>query len=257
MPEHVTALPGKGITARVDGAAIAIGTVRWFTELGIDTTAVAIAATRLAEHGQTPVAVAMNGHAVGVLGLRDQPTPAARDAVAHLRTLGISVAMVTGDRAEAAQAIARELGITEVHAETKPEDKARLVADARSRGHVVAMVGDGLNDAPALAGADLGIAIGTGADVAQAAADVILIQGGIAGLPIALDLARRTLRTIRENLAWAFIYNLVGIPVAAGVLVPITGWSLSPVMASAAMALSSVSVLVNSLRLRHALRRRL
>ena len=116
---------------------------------------------------------------------------------------------------------------------------------------------DGLNDAPALAGADLGIAIGTGADVAQAAADVILIQGGIAGLPIALDLARRTLRTIRENLAWAFMYNLVGIPVAAGVLVPITGWSLSPVMASAAMALSSVSVLVNSLRLRHALRRRL
>ncbi len=257
MPEQVTALPGKGITAQVDGAAIAIGTVRWFTELGIDTTAVAIAATRLAHQGQTPVAVAMNGHAVGVLGLRDQPTPAARDAVAHLRTLGISVAMVTGDRVEAAQAIAQELGITEVHAETKPEDKARLVAEARSRGHVVAMVGDGLNDAPALAGADLGIAIGTGADVAQAAADVILIQGGIAGLPIALDLARRTLRTIRENLAWAFMYNLVGIPVAAGLLVPITGWSLSPVLASAAMALSSVSVLMNSLRLRHALRRRL
>lgn len=257
MPEQVTALPGKGITARVDGAVIAIGTVRWFSELGIDTTAVAIAATRMAQQGQTPVVVAMNGHAVGVLGLRDQPTPAARDAVAHLRTLGIAVAMVTGDRAEAAQAIAQELGITEVHAETKPEDKARLVAEARSRGHVVAMVGDGLNDAPALAGADLGIAIGTGADVAQAAADVILIQGGIAGLPIALDLARRTLRTIRENLAWAFMYNLVGIPVAAGVLVPVTGWSLSPVLASAAMALSSVSVLVNSLRLRHALRRRL
>jgi Cu+-exporting ATPase len=137
-----------------------------------------------------------------------------------------------------------------VIAEVRPEDKARVVAEERARGRTVAMVGDGINDAPALAGAHVGVAIGTGTDIAIAAADVALLRGGIAGLPTALRLARRTLTTIRQNLFWAFVYNVLGIPIAAGVLAPWTGWTLSPVLASAAMSLSSVSVLMNSLRLR-------
>jgi Cu+-exporting ATPase len=164
--------------------------------------------------------------------------------------MGIDVAMVTGDRLRTARAVAAELGITRIHAEVKPEDKARIVFEESARGRVVAMVGDGINDAPALAGAHLGVAVGSGTDVAVAAADIVLLRGGIAGLPMALGLARATLRTIRQNLFWAFVYNVVGIPIAAGLLYPFTGWLLSPVLASAAMSLSSVSVLTNSLRLR-------
>lgn len=168
--------------------------------------------------------------------------------------MNVETAMVTGDRQEPAQALANEVGIAVVYAQASPTDKARIVADRRSRGQTVAMVGDGLNDAPALTGADVGIAIGTGTDVAQAAGEIVLVEGGIAALPTALRLARQIMRTTRQNLAWAFVYNLVGIPLAAGALIPITGWSLSPVVASVAMALSSVSVLANSLRLRRALR---
>jgi Cu+-exporting ATPase len=164
--------------------------------------------------------------------------------------MGLEVAMVTGDRTSTAGAVARELGIDRVLAEVRPEDKARVVAEQRARGRVVAMVGDGVNDAPALAGAHVGVAIGSGTDIAVAAADIALLRGGITGLPVALRLARRTLRTIRQNLFWAFVYNVIGIPIAAGALSVWTGWSLSPVLASAAMSLSSVSVLLNSLRLR-------
>jgi len=158
--------------------------------------------------------------------------------------------MVSGDRAGTARAVADELGVRGVFAEVKPEDKARIVAERRAAGRKVAMVGDGINDAPALASADVGIAIGSGTDVAVAAADVALLRGGIAGLPTALRLGRATLATIRQNLFWAFFYNAIGIPIAAGLLYPWTGWLLSPVLASAAMSLSSVSVLGNSLRLR-------
>jgi len=164
--------------------------------------------------------------------------------------MGIEVAMVTGDRRATALAIAAELGIDRVIAEVLPHQKAEVVATERAAGRTVAMVGDGINDAPALAAAHVGVAIGTGTDVAVAAADVALLRGGITQLPVALRLARRTLRTIRQNLFWAFVYNVVGIPVAAGALYAATGWLLSPVLASAAMSLSSVSVLVNSLRLR-------
>ena len=157
--------------------------------------------------------------------------------------MGIDVAMVTGDRARTARAIGLELGIDDVIAEVKPEDKARVVFEQREKGHVVAMVGDGINDAPALAGAHVGIAIGTGADVAVAAADVALMRGGIAGLPTALRLGRATLRTIRQNLFWAFVYNIVGIPLAAFGM-------LNPMLAGAAMAFSSVSVVANALTLR-------
>ena len=158
--------------------------------------------------------------------------------------------MVTGDRERTARGIAGELGIERVFAEVRPEDKARIVADERAWGRIVAMVGDGINDAPALAGAHVGVAIGTGTDIAVAAADIALLRGGIGSLPRALRLARGTLRTIRQNLFWAFIFNVIGIPIATGVLYPVTGWLLSPILASAAMALSSVSVLTNSLRLR-------
>jgi P-type Cu+ transporter len=164
--------------------------------------------------------------------------------------MGIDVAMVTGDRTETARAVANDLGIDRVFAEVRPEAKAKVVADERARGRMVAMVGDGINYAPALAAAHVGIAIGTGTDIAVAAADIALLRGGIASLPQAFRLARSTLRTIRQNLFWAFVYNVVGIPIAAGALYPATGWLLSPILASAAMSLSSVSVLANSLRLR-------
>jgi Cu+-exporting ATPase len=158
--------------------------------------------------------------------------------------------MVSGDRRRTAEAVAAELGIDRVFAEVRPEGKAQIVADERARGRRVAMVGDGINDAPALAAADVGVAIGTGTDIAVATADIALLRGSIGALPRALRLARATLRTIRRNLFWAFIYNVIGIPVAAGLFYPFTGWLLSPILASAAMALSSVSVLLNSLALR-------
>jgi Cu+-exporting ATPase len=194
--------------------------------------------------------VAVDGRLAGLVAVADRPTEEARRAVAAMAELGVDVAMVTGDRAGAARAVADELGIRAVFAEVRPEDKARIVREQRAAGRRVAMVGDGINDAPALAGADVGIALGSGTDIAVASADVALIRGGIAGLPVALGLARATLRTIRQNLFWAFIYNVIGIPIAAGLLYPFTGWLLSPVLASAAMSLSSVSVLTNSLRLR-------
>jgi Cu+-exporting ATPase len=164
--------------------------------------------------------------------------------------------MVSGDRPSTARAVAREIGIERVIAGATPTDKADVVVSERAQGRIVAMVGDGINDAPALAIAHVGVAVGSGADVALAAADIALLRGGIAGLSRALRLARATLRTIRQNLFWAFAYNVVGIPIAAGALYPLTGWSLSPVLASAAMSLSSVSVLANSLRLRRFERQR-
>ncbi len=251
-----TVVPGHGLSAQVDGRTVAIGTTAWLQGLGVAVDAVASDAERLGQAGRTPLIVAIDGVAAGILGVLDTPTPAARQAVSDLLTLGINVAMVTGDRAAVAEAVARDLGITTVHAQTTPERKAALVTEAQARGRVVAMVGDGLNDAPAVAGADLGIAMGSGTQVAQAAADVVLAHGGIAALPTALHIARATTRAIRQNLVWAFAFNLLGIPIAAGVLVPVTGWSLSPMIASAAMALSSTMVLLNAGRLRFALRRR-
>jgi len=170
--------------------------------------------------------------------------------VQALRDMQIDVAMVTGDRERTARAVARELGIERVFAEVRPEHKAEFVNAERAHGRHVAMVGDGINDAPALAAADVGIAVGSGTDIAVATADIALLRGGIDALPCALALSRRTVRTIRENLFWAFVYNLIGIPLAAGVLYPSLGIQLSPMFASAAMSLSSVSVLANSLRLR-------
>ncbi|KYF73099.1 heavy metal translocating P-type ATPase [Sorangium cellulosum] len=241
---------GHGIEARVAGRLVRAGNAAWLQRAGVATDALEAAAERLAAQGRTPSFVAVDGQLAGLVAVADRPTEEARRAVAALRQLGVEVAMVTGDRAGAARAVAEELGIRDVFAEVRPEDKARIVREQRAAGRRVAMVGDGINDAPALASADVGVALGSGTDIAVAAADVALLRGGIARLPTALALARATLRTIRQNLFWAFVYNVIGIPIAAGLLYPLTGWLLSPVLASAAMSLSSVSVLGNSLRLR-------
>ena len=245
--EDFRAEPGLGVAATVAGRRVHVGTAGWLARAGIDTEALDTAAEALASRGRTPALVAVDGALAGLIAVADRPADGAREVVAALRDLGITVTMVTGDRPGTARAVAAELGIAAVVAGVRPEEKARVVADERDRGRTVAMVGDGINDAPALAAAHVGIAVGTGTDIAIAAADVALLRGGIAGLPTALRLARRTLATIRQNLFWAFIYNVLGIPLAAGVLAPWTGWTLSPVLASAAMSLSSVSVLMNSL----------
>lgn len=241
---------GRGIEARINGQLVRIGTSAYLRASGADPTSGEMKAEELARRGRTPFFVAVDGALAGIVAVADPPSNEAKEALGALRDMGIVVAMVTGDRVSTAGAIASELGIHDVQAEVKPEDKARTVAEERAKGRFVAMVGDGVNDAPALAAAHVGVAIGTGADVALAAADIALLHGGIAGLATALRLGRATLRTIRQNLFWAFVYNIVGIPLAAGLFYPWTGWQLSPVIASAAMSMSSVSVLANSLRLR-------
>ena len=245
-----SAVAGAGVEGTVDGHLVRIGTRAWLERAGTSTHALEFQAHSLARLGRTPSFVSVDGALAGLITVADRPTKDAKQVLDGLRALGLEIAMVSGDRKETAEAIASELGITRVFAEVKPEDKAELVAQERSRGRRVAMVGDGINDAPALAAADVGVAVGGANDIATAAADIALLHGGITGLPTAFALARRTLRTIRENLFWAFVYNVLGIPVAAGALYAISGWQLSPVFASAAMSLSSVSVLANSLRLR-------
>lgn len=255
-PDQFRAEAGGGIAARVQGRQVHIGTARYLAENGVDAMPLEAEARSLAAKGNTPSFVAIEGNLAGLVAVADLPTAEAKHAIDALHTLGVRVAMVTGDREATAHAVARELGIDEVFAEVRPEDKARIVADERAKGRIVAMVGDGINDAPALASAHVGIAVASGTDIAVAAADIALLRGGIASLPVALGLSRATLRTIRQNLFWAFVYNIVGIPIAAGALYPLTGWLLSPVLASAAMSLSSVSVLLSSLRLRRYLAQR-
>ncbi|HSK01761.1 MAG TPA: heavy metal translocating P-type ATPase [Kofleriaceae bacterium] len=247
--------PGAGVEGRVGVERVRIGTRAWLAAAGISTGSLDARADALASGGRTPSFVAIDGRLAGLVAVADRPAAEAARAIAELRELGIEVAMVTGDRLGTARAVAAAIGIERVFAELRPEDKARIVAEERARGRTVAMVGDGINDAPALAGAHVGVAIGTGTDIAVAAADIALLRGGIGALPRALRLARATLRTIRQNLFWAFLYNVIGIPIAAGALYPVTGWLLSPVLASAAMSLSSVSVLASSLRLRRFERR--
>jgi Cu+-exporting ATPase len=249
-PDAFLAEAGRGVVARVHEREVRIGTSSYLAEHGVEIAALEPTAAALAAAGGTPSFVAVDGALAGLVAVADRPTAEAREAVGELRRLGVRVAMVTGDREATARAVARELGIDEVRAEVRPEDKARIVRDERARGRVVAMVGDGINDAPALASAHVGVAVANGSDIAVAAADVALLRGGIAALPTALRLARATLATIRRNLFWAFVYNVIGIPIAAGALHAWTGWLLSPVLASLAMSLSSVSVLLSSLRLR-------
>ncbi|NLH76041.1 MAG: HAD-IC family P-type ATPase [Acidobacteria bacterium] len=207
---------------------------------------------RLAAEGKTAAYAAVDGRLAGLFGLSDTLKPGARAAVDRLRRQGLRIVMLTGDNERTARTVAAAAGIDEVVAEVLPGDKAAVIGRLQSEGRKVAMVGDGINDAPALARADVGVALGTGTDVALASADVALISGDLEGVVAARELSRRTIRTIRQNLFWAFAYNVVGIPVAAGGLYPFLGLRLDPMIASAAMALSSVSVVTNSLRLRRA-----
>ena len=249
-PQAFEALRGAGLRARFEGAAWLIGKPELLEQEGVDLSAGREALERLGAEGKSLALAARDGRWVGLFGLRDEPRDDARATIARLKADGVETLMATGDRRATAEAIARELGIDRVLAELRPEDKEAEVRRLRELGRRVAMVGDGVNDAPALAAADLGVAIGAGSDVAIESAGLVLTSNRLGAVADALELSRATLRTIRQNLFWAFAYNTVGIPLAAGLLQPWTGWGLSPVVASAAMALSSVSVVTNSLRLR-------
>jgi Cu+-exporting ATPase len=245
---------GKGITGVVDGRPAALGNARLFAELGLDVAVLAPRAEELRRAGQTVVFVAIDGRLAGLLGVADPIKPSSRRALAALRAEGVRVVMASGDARATAEAVARELGLSpedgEVHAELQPADKEALVARLSASGRRVAMAGDGVNDAPALARAEVGIAMGTGSDVALESAAIALVRGDLGGIARARALARATMRNIRANLLFAFLYNTLGIPVAAGALYPLTGLLLSPMLAGAAMSLSSVSVIANALRLR-------
>ncbi|HEX8127812.1 MAG TPA: heavy metal translocating P-type ATPase [Pyrinomonadaceae bacterium] len=241
---------GHGVEAEVGGRRVVLGNLRLMTERGVELKNLRERAAGLTEAGRTVVYVAVDGAAAGLLAVADEIKADSKEAIGALQRLGLEVLMLTGDSRPTAEAVAREVGITRVLAEVLPEGKAAEVKKLQAEGKRVAMVGDGLNDAPALAAADTGIAIGTGTDVAIEASDITLIRGSLHGVVTSIALSRQTIKVIRQNLFWAFVYNTLGIPLAAGALYPFTGWLLSPVVASAAMALSSVSVVANSLRLR-------
>jgi len=241
---------GKGVRATVAGRTVLVGTARLLGEAGVDTAVLDAVAAELSAQGKTPVLAALDGRPAGVLAVADTIKDDSVAAIAALHRLGIDVVMITGDNARTAAAIARQVGIRRVLAEVLPEHKADEVRRLQAEGRRVGMVGDGINDAPALAQADIGLAIGTGTDVAIEAADITLISGSLAGVVTAIRLSRATMRNIRQNLFFALVYNAVGIPVAAGVLYPVLGVRLSPILAAAAMALSSLSVVGNANRLR-------
>ena len=248
--EKFAAMEGRGVRGTVDRRIVEVISARHARERSLEMGSLSQDADRLSSQQRTPIVVVVNNTVYAVIAISDAVKPTARDAVAQLKALGLTVQMVSGDSKAAAVAVAKEVGITDVLAEVLPSQKADLVKKTQRKGNPVAMVGDGINDAPALAQADVGIAIGTGTDVAMEASDVTLIRGDLRGVVMAVELSRRTLKTIKQNLFWAFIYNLLGIPVAAGLLYPFTGLLLSPVIASGAMAWSSLSVVLNSLRLR-------
>ncbi len=243
---------GKGVTGTVEGRRVAIGKPAYLAELGIDTAALADAAEAHRREGATAVLVAIDGKAAGVIAVADPVKASTIDALAALKAEGIRVIMLTGDNRTTAQAVARRLGLTEVEADVAPEGKGAVIERLKREGRVVAMAGDGVNDAPALAAADVGIAMGTGTDVAIESAGVTLLGGDLGGIARARRLSHATMHNIRQNLVLAFVYNLVGVPIAAGVLYPVFGLLLSPSIAAGAMALSSVSVVGNALRLRQA-----
>ena len=240
---------GKGVTGSVEGRKLVIGNQRIMTEASIDTASLSTAADDLRKDGATAIFVALDGKAAGIIAIADPIKATTPAAIAALRAAGVKVVMLTGDNRTTAQAVAAKLGITDVEAEVLPEDKGKIVARFRSQGRVVAMAGDGVNDAPALAAADVGIAMGTGTDVAMESAGVTLLKGDLNGIVRARHLSAATMANIRQNLFFAFIYNAAGVPIAAGVLYPFLGILLSPIIAAAAMALSSVSVIGNALRL--------
>lgn len=245
------AVAGSGVQGYVADRLVQIGTQRWMQELGIDTSQLHQHWDRLEYLGKTVIWIAIDGTVQAIMGISDAVKPSSADAIRTLGRMGLEVVMLTGDNRRTAEVIAREVGIKRVIAEVRPDQKADRVESLQAEGKIVAMVGDGINDAPALAQADVGIAIGTGTDVAIAASDLTLISGDLQGIVTAIQLSRATIRNIRQNLFFAFIYNVAGIPIAAGILFPFFGWLLSPIIAGAAMAFSSVSVVTNALRLRN------
>jgi len=248
--EAFEAIPGQGVKARIDGQQLLLGNLRLMEENGVQVDGLRDRAERLAGEGKTPMIVALDGRAAGVVAVADTLKPNTLEAVEALHRMGLEVIMITGDNERTAKAVASQVGIDRVLAEVLPWEKSQQVKKLQEEGKVVAMVGDGINDAPALAQADVGIAIGTGTDVAMESSDITLITGDLRAVIAAIQLSRRTIRTIKQNLFWAFIYNILGIPIAAGILYPFWGILLNPMIASAAMAMSSVSVVSNSLRLK-------
>jgi Cu+-exporting ATPase len=250
-PTAFTALAGSGVEAQVGGRAVLVGTRALLRARDVaDIDRISARAEQLVSEGSSVIFAAVDGRAAGAFAIADTVRPESRAAVAELRAMGLDVVLLTGDAHAPAASVARDVGIDRVVADVLPEDKVREIERLQRAGKRVAMVGDGINDAPALARADVGIAIGTGTDIAIEASDITLMGGDVRGVVRAIALARATMRTVRQNLFWAFVYNVVTIPLAAGVFYPLTGWLLSPVIASAAMSLSSVSVVANSLRLR-------
>lgn len=249
-PQNFEAVPGGGVRAQAGPGTVLVGTSKLLNQNSVKTDVLASIAGELARDGKTALYVAVNGEPAGVIAVSDTLKPGSARAVRRLKSLGLAVIMITGDNRHTAAAVARETGVDDFLAEVLPAEKAAKVAALQDAGHVVAMVGDGINDAPALAQADIGIALGSGTDVAIETSDITLVGGDLNGVPAAVELSRATVRTIKQNLFFAFIYNVLGIPIAAGVLYPITGTLLNPMIASAAMAASSVSVVSNALRLR-------
>jgi P-type Cu+ transporter len=246
-----TSITGKGVIGEVNGQKVMLGNRALFTEFGMELGALGQRAETLRQEGQTVMFVAVDGQPAGLLGVADPIKTSTPEAIRALYADGVQMVMLTGDSRTTAEAVARTLGIEQVEAEVLPEQKGEVVRHLQSQGHVVAMAGDGINDAPALAQAHVGIAMGTGTDVAMESAGVTLVQGDLRGIVRARRLSRGTMRNIRQNLFFAFVYNAIGVPIAAGVLYPVFGLLLSPMIASAAMTLSSVSVIGNALRLRH------
>jgi len=253
-PVDFRASGGHGVQARVNGWLVHVGKPAWFAELGYGLDGHTAEIQALQDAGKTVMVVGVEQAVAGLIAVGDSVKPEARDAVAELRRQHIKVVMLTGDTVQTARSIAAQVQVDEVIAEVRPEEKSQRVKELQQEGHLVAMVGDGINDAPALAQADVGMAIGTGTDVAIEAADVILASGNLLGVPRAVHLSRATMRTVRQNLFWAFFYNIILIPVAAGVLYPFAPLplflrQLHPILAALAMAFSSITVVSNSLRL--------
>ncbi|WP_447601335.1 heavy metal translocating P-type ATPase [Nitrospira sp. Nam80] len=248
--ESFQSLIGRGAAGVVEGKTIAVGNEALMAEYEAAPAVLRQQADALAEKGKTAVYVAINGRLAGLIAVADRIKPSSREAIRSLKQMGLKVVMLTGDQERTAQAVAEQVGVDQVAAGLLPDGKVEEIERLRRQGEIVAMVGDGINDAPALARADVGMAIGTGTDIAVEASDVTLMRGDLRSIVSAIRLSRATMRTMKQNLFWAFIYNVVGVPVAAGALYPVAGLLLSPVLASAAMAFSSVSVVMNSLRLR-------
>jgi len=249
--ENFHSITGQGVTGIVDGVEVAIGNRKLLKALGMQTDDFSVLSENYRKEGQTIMFVVINGKTAGIVGVMDPIKETTPKAIESLHDQGIKVVMLSGDNETTAQAVADKLNIDKVHAEVSPEEKSQIITSLQNEGKIVVMAGDGVNDAPALAKAHVGIAMGTGTDVAMESAGVTLVKGDLEGIVRAIKLSKATMNNIRQNLFFAFIYNSIGVPVAAGVLYPFFGILLSPVIAAAAMSFSSVSVIANSLRLRN------